>query len=127
MKRRTAIVLAFLLGSAMAYSIAAQPKTPSKIQITGFFHDANEHSGNFYGHTILVYHGIDYWVVYQKIDEQEMPPIATQAKVVGNTIEFTIEPVPGEKATFRGKIEKDYLVGKFDNLSLVIKLKRRPL
>ena len=127
MKRRSAVILTFLLGSALFHSVAAQPKVSPKIRITGFFHEANEDAGNYYGHTIILYHGIGYWVVFQKIDEQEMPPIAVQAKFVGNLIEFTIEPVPGEKATFRGKIEKNYLIGEFDNQNLVIKLKRRPL
>jgi hypothetical protein len=127
MKRRSAVILSSLISAIAAYSAVPKTKSQPKIHITGFFHEANEHSGNFYGHTILVYRGVDYWVIYQRIDEQEMPPIATQAKIMGNSIEFTVEPTPGEKATFRGKIYKDYLIGEFDNLSQTIKLMRRQL
>jgi hypothetical protein len=127
MKSRAAIAATTLLAFSVAPSLAGQEKRQPKKHITGLYRAVSSEAGSYYGCSILIYRGIDYWAVYQKADEQEMIPVSAHAIVAGDSVEFTVETEPGHPATFKGKIKGRYLVGQFDNSSIRLKLQRIPL
>jgi len=127
MRTPSLIVAVILLLSTNFTSSAGQPSQRSRSRVTGFYSQISEDVGNHYGHSILIYRGVDYWAVYQMISEQELPPLSAHATVVGNSVEFTVEIEPGQPSIFRGSVKNGYLVGQFSTSSEIIKLKRVPL
>jgi len=107
------ILLAILFLFAPTSGFSEQPK----VQLTGIFSsfEYGDESGDLGGYEIFVIYSNGHWVLYQEAFGEPSTPSLVKAKIDGLNIEFTVADLQGHKKTFKGKISKTHLIGKFDN------------
>ena len=111
----------FLVIGSLAAAQAPQ------VKVTGTFSslEYNEESGDLLGAEVYIFVSGGHWVLYQESPGEPVEPSLVKAKVSGDSIEFTVPDISGGKKTFKGKISKSHLIGKFSGSKELIKLPRR--
>ncbi len=118
----------FFLFTVISVSLVYSQKLP---QITGVYSNLQygKESGNLIGMEVNIVYSTDgknvqYYALVQEAKGVANPPVLVQVKVNKDEIEFTISDKQMNR-TFRGKISKKELVGKFEGNDEAIQLKRK--
>jgi len=110
---------------ALGVSFNSQAGVP-KVQATGVFSNFHyvQEAGDVVGMEIHVLYGNQYWVLFQLAEGAPSAPVLVEAKVMDGSIEFSLPESFGILRTFRGKISKSGITGKFAGQSDTIRLPR---
>jgi len=115
-----------VIGTAISsFAIAQQTKAQTKV--TGIFSDLNyvEEAGDLIGMEVFIFFAGEPRVLYQESAGEPMEPSLVKARIQGDSIEFTVPQLGGGHRTFKGRITKTHLIGKFTGSRETIKLPRR--
>ena len=125
LNRKHILVFLFIL---ISVSLVYSQKLP---QITGVYSNFQygKESGELIGMEVNIVYSTDgknvqYYALVQEAKGVANPPVLAQVKVNKDEIEFTISDKQMNR-TFRGKISKKALVGKFEGNDEAIQLKRK--
>ncbi|MFA6541909.1 MAG: hypothetical protein WCT99_09935 [Bacteroidota bacterium] len=120
-------VLSFLLGAVLCSQVYSQKLQ----QITGIYTNFEyiRESGDVVGMEVIIVYSTDgmkgqHYALVQEAEGLPAPPVLVQVKVNNDEIEFTI-PEKQTTRTFKGKISKKELVGRFAGSDEAIHLKRK--
>ena len=126
MLKQKYILLLLLL--VISFSLAFSQKQE---QITGIYTNLEyvKESGDVVGMEVIIVYSTDgtkgqHYALFQEAQGQPSSPVLTQVTVNKDEIEFTI-PDKQTNRTFKGKISKKELVGKFRGNDETIHLKRK--
>ena len=118
----------FFLFTVISVSLVYSQKLP---RITGVYSNLQygKESGDLIGMEVNIVYSTDgknvqYYALVQEAKGVANPPVLVQVKVNKDEIEFTISDKEMNR-TFRGKISKKELVGKFEGNDEAIQLKRK--
>ena len=118
------LILVFGLFLLLGAFLEAQNPT---VKLTGTFSNLeyNEEGGDLLGSEVFIFFAGEHWVLYQESIGEPVEPSLVRAKVNGDSIEFTVPDIGGAKKTFKGKITKTHLIGKFSGSKAAVKLARK--
>ena len=118
------------------FGTAVQGKQP-EVRVTGVFSslEYNREGGDLLGIEVFIFYGGggEYWLLFQESNGEPDTPQLVKASVSREVIQFTISEstvsgdgkVDSGSRTFKGRITKTQIIGKFTDSNETIKLPRK--